>query len=890
MDYQRFIRQLPELYHNWGQPSVRPKSEVFGAVLEQVQGMTTANVMQLLNFAVECMELTEVYCEIGSLQGATLIGALLNHRERIAYAVDNFSELDLSGLNFEILSNNLSRFNLEEQVIFCNQDFEEFFFDLKNTNPQVKIGVYFYDGSHDYRSQLVGLLLAKPFLAEKALIIVDDSNWSTVQQANWDFLSANFQCQLLLDLPTAKTESSSFWNGLQVFSWDVSQESSYEWSIFVEKYRNELVIRLIYDLYAQAEVKGKDRVVESLEKQALAAHQSKKITEAEEKYKEILQWNTSHVNTYHNLGMLYYEMGRYQDALAMLHKCLSLDESEALYNYSLGLVLEKIANNYQAIQAYQKAIVLNPQYIDAYNNLGNILYKSSDFEQAESIYRQAIATNPKHFGSYLNLLNVLVAKDEMDEAIAVANQASRLLPNHLALQLANARLLPIIYDTPEEIDFYRDRFTQHLEELIRQTSLDNPEAVRALSFDTNFYLQAQGKNDLELQILYGDFVHRIMAAHYPQWANPLDMPPVNRDKIRVGYVSAYLKQHNGASWALQWLKNHHRQELEIYCYYTGLEPDLTTQQFRIYSDTFHHIPEKLEVVCQQIAADKLHILVYTDIGMDPQTTQAAGLRLAPVQCTTVGHPITSGLPTIDYYLSSELMEPENASEHYSEKLIRLPNLGMSYPKPVLPETRKTRRDFQLPSDAVVYLSCQSLWKYLPQYDDIFPEIALKVPQAKFGFIEYQLSDAITNKFKQRLKTAFAKRGLNGEEYCLIMPRLNQSDYLNLNLVSDIFLDTFAWSGNNTTLAAIACNLPVVTCPGEFMRGRHSYGILKMLGVTETIADSEAKYIEIAVRLGVEPEWRKSIVQQIIQNQDRVYEDKTCVTALEEFYRSVAQSE
>jgi predicted O-linked N-acetylglucosamine transferase (SPINDLY family) len=73
-----------------------------------------------------------------------------------------------------------------------------------------------------------------------------------------------------------------------------------------------------------------------------------------------------------------------------------------------------------------------------------------------------------------------------------------------------------------------------------------------------------------------------------------------------------------------------------------------------------------------------------------------------------------------------------------------------------------------------------------------------------------------------------------------------------------------------------------------MRGRHSYGILRMLGVTDTIAKDEAEYVEIAVRLGLDSEWRKSIVRRIEENHDRLYEDKTCVVALEEFYLRVVR--
>ncbi|GAC1458507.1 MAG: hypothetical protein NVS2B14_02000 [Chamaesiphon sp.] len=93
MDYQTFIQQLPGLYSNWGKSSVQPKCDQFQVVLDRVQGKTTANIMQLLNLAVQCMKPTEFYCEVGCVQGANLIGALLNQTLQLAYAVDNLSRL-----------------------------------------------------------------------------------------------------------------------------------------------------------------------------------------------------------------------------------------------------------------------------------------------------------------------------------------------------------------------------------------------------------------------------------------------------------------------------------------------------------------------------------------------------------------------------------------------------------------------------------------------------------------------------------------------------------------------------------------------------------------------------------------------------------------------------
>jgi predicted O-linked N-acetylglucosamine transferase (SPINDLY family) len=475
----------------------------------------------------------------------------------------------------------------------------------------------------------------------------------------------------------------------------------------------------------------------------------------------------------------------------------------------------------------------------------------------------------------------------IQEAIASANAASDSLPKDYSFQIIKNLIVPTLYDSKEDIIFYRQRFITGLENLIQQTSLETLEqqknALTGISCLTNFYLSFQAQNDIELQRKYGNLVQRIMAANYPQWVAPITMPILKpNQKIRIGYASAYLHSYSGTLWLIGWLRYCDRQNFEIYCYYTGNEPDAITQKFQQYSDVFRHIPSNLEAACQQILADKLHILVYPEIGMDAQTMQMASLQLAPIQCTAWGHPVTTGLSTIDYFLSSELMEPENAQEHYSETLIRLPNIGVSYPKPYIPPITKTRADFHLKDDAVIYLCCQAPYKYLPQYDFILPEIACRVPQATFVFLRGSI-------LKPRLQRAFAAINLNYEHYCVFLTIPERLDYLAINVLSDVYLDTLSWSGGNTTLEAIACHLPIVTCPGEFMRGRHSDSFLKMIQVTDAIAQNEAEYIEIAVKLGLDSSWRSLIAEKIKQSCDRLFDDKACVTALEAFYKVVSTS-
>lgn len=561
-------------------------------------------------------------------------------------------------------------------------------------------------------------------------------------------------------------------------------------------------------------------------------------------------------------------------------------DSQALVLREFGNQLYRQGRYEAAIKHYQRFLVSQTGDIELYYSLSECLRNLNRIEDAIAILEQGIRHYPTAGQLHFQLIKICQQNGRTQQAISSAETAAQILPNEYVFQLLKHLTLPIVYDTLDEILFYKERFVTELDKLIQQTSLQTPEskinAFRGFSSFTNFYLAYQAHNVVESQSKYANLVHQVMTANYPQWVQPRLMPPLlENGKIRVGYVSSYLHSYSGTLWLTGWLRYADTKQFEIYCYYTGNDSDPITEQFRQYSTEFRHIPHNIEAVGQQIIDDKLHILVFPEIGMDAPTIQVAALRLAPIQCTAWGHPVTSGLPTIDYFISSELMEPENAQLHYSETLIQLPNIGVTYPKPIVGELTQTRSDFDLREDAVIYLCCQAPFKYLPQYDFILARIALRVPQAQFIFPRGEL-------LRERLKRAFADVNLNSEDYCLFLTISTRQDYIAINFLSDVFLDTFTWSGGNTSLEAIACNLPIVTCPGEFMRGLHAYSFLKMLGVTDTIAKNEVEYIEIAVKLGTDSEWRRDVAKRMSQRQDNLFDDRVCVTALEAFYQEVVR--
>jgi predicted O-linked N-acetylglucosamine transferase (SPINDLY family) len=331
-----------------------------------------------------------------------------------------------------------------------------------------------------------------------------------------------------------------------------------------------------------------------------------------------------------------------------------------------------------------------------------------------------------------------------------------------------------------------------------------------------------------------------------------------------------------------------RRRFRIFGYHTGVPQDAETNAAAALCDRFVQGPLPIDGWRAEILADAPHVLIYPEVGMDPIAAALAAQRFAAVQCNSWGHPDTSGFPTIDYYLSSDLMEPPNGQDHYTEQLVRLPYLSIFY-EPIDAQSGSiTRQDLGLRSTAIVYWCGQSLFKYLPQFDEVFPRIARAVGDCQFAFIQYQKGAHITELFRQRLNRAFAASGLNTADHCSFLPRLDQDGFVAAMGQCDVFLDSINWSGGNTTLESLLHDLPIVTMTGPLMRGRHSLAILRMMGVTETIAETIDDYVSIAVRLAQDVSWREAVKAKIAANKHRIYLDRACISGLEQFLNDVAR--
>ena len=611
-----------------------------------------------------------------------------------------------------------------------------------------------------------------------------------------------------------------------------------------------------------------------------------------------------HADAYANLGTALRRLGRPEDAVIAYRQAIAAKADHAGALADLHAVLQELRTRDEADAGWERTLRLNwehalaetaarweriaaarPDDAQAYLKLGAIRRDQDRMEDALACFERVAALHPDLADVHCNVGLLLQHLGRMDEACEHYRRALAIDPSHGLARLANCMAqLPIILASESEITARRDAYARELAALCKDAAASPPLRRRlgdSLGALQPFFLAYQGCNDRDLQSQYGALFHAIMAERFPP-APPV-APPRLDEPIRVGIISGFFGNHS--NWKIPikgWLSQLDRRRFELYGYYLDQHWDDATRMADRLCRRFVSGPLALATWRETILADRPHVLVYPEIGMSPIAPLLAAQRLAPVQCNSWGHPDTSGLPTLDYYLSSALMEPADADAHYTEKLVRLPNLSIYYEPMDVEPARPERSELGLRPEATVYWCSQSLQKYLPQFDEIFPRIARDAGDCQFVFLETLLGRHVLSLFRQRLDRAFSAFGLDPARYCVFLPYLSPERFRGAMACCDVFLDSIGWSGCNSTLESLSQDLPIVTLRGGLMRGRHSAAILEMMDVAETVTDRVEDYVAIAVRMARDPAWRAAMRRKIGANKHRIWRDGACITALEDF--------
>jgi predicted O-linked N-acetylglucosamine transferase (SPINDLY family) len=618
-----------------------------------------------------------------------------------------------------------------------------------------------------------------------------------------------------------------------------------------------------------------------------------------------------------NYGMVLTRLARWAEAEAPLRRAIAGDTADADAHYWLGNALAGRGDLEGARDCYRKATELRPDFAEAWCNLGNVhtdwglrddaeryltraleirpnfpealsglgnLHAAAErFDAAADCYRKAMDLDPGIPDAHVNLGHVLKNQGRAREALECYRAAITLKPEFVgarwALAMGRIPAVPEPSDDPRRI---RAEFTAELDGLDRW--LDEARAAdgyRAVGVQQPFWLAYREDDNRDLLQRYGRLCARLMA----RWQEQQSLKPVAPHApgvVRVGIVSAQLREHSVWNAIVKgWFQHLDSQRFELVAFCLTPEQDAETLFARSRAARFEQAAGGLRQWVDAIIDARPDVLIYPEIGMDPMTVKLASLRLAPVQVASWGHPETTGLPTIDYYLSAEDLEPEGAQANYTERLVALPHLGCF--------VERARVEARIPDlgawgidGGVPLLLCPGTpFKYAPQHDWIFPEIARRLTRCRFIFFTHRLT-GLSEKLSRRLEAEFARSGLDFEDFVSFVPWQDKAGFYGLMERADVFLDTIGFSGFNTALQAVECGLPIVTREGRFMRGRLASGILKRMGLTELVVSTEQDYVALAARLGRDAEYRGRIRARIAESSDVLFEDLAPIRALEAF--------
>lgn len=614
------------------------------------------------------------------------------------------------------------------------------------------------------------------------------------------------------------------------------------------------------------------------------------FVQAQDCYKRAIAIQPDCAAAHNNLGVAYTHDRKFQEAFDSLSEAVRLDGSFIDARNNLGIAQSAMGKYNDAILTFRNVMSRDPANLGAFRNLAHAYVCLEDWTRACDVLKQAIARSPSFYEALVDLGIAMIRTEGEKEAWTVFSKACEVKPEAFAPRFGKMMTeLRSFYENDDEYEKSLKNYELALDEMAGFLNnfdlnvVENlHEAAECVGSIPSFNLLLFERNQKDLQKKLGEFSIKVMSARYPKWTKGgNNSRSANQSRLKVGIVSQHFANHSDWRMLVRgWVSQLSRERFQLYGYSTkapdGVERD---SEYAAQFDSYFASGD-LESLAEQISNDGIDVLIYSSVGTDALPYKLACLPLARIQCAGWGSPLTTGLGTIDYFLGSDMLEPADGADHYSEKLVRLPGFGSFY-RPTIVEAETSSLEAKgVKKNKKLFLCLQSLNKYLPQHDRIFVEIAKRVPDAQFLFAFRP--EHIKNQLEKRLATVFGAAGLDANQFITFLPALSHAEYAGLCSIGQVFLDTPVNSGCLSTLDAFEQAIPVVTLPGKHMRSRHTGGMLERMGVTETIASSLDEYVELAVRLANDPDFHKSISEKIASTRSALYKDEESIRALESF--------
>ncbi len=439
------------------------------------------------------------------------------------------------------------------------------------------------------------------------------------------------------------------------------------------------------------------------------------------------------------------------------------------------------------------------------------------------------------------------------------DKAIQLSPHPLTYAFEKITHFPAVYESEQEIQILRQQFAYQLNKIEQNVDklLKKGNIPKVLNLRYPFGLTYQGLNDKALVSQLGRIAHRLIygsdAPQYTHYAPSQELP------LKVGFVSTYFHNHSVMNAYGKGIAAFAQDpNFEVHLLHAGEKRDKQTDWIASEASHFVHEPRVPEAIAQ-VKAWKLDILIYTDIGMHPSSYLMGIHRLAPIQGVFGGHPVTTGIPNMDYFFLTGSEALKAGVEDYSEKTIFLQRgLGQ---KSYLPKPEQFSRDMFIhatPEDHV-YFCPMMLIKIHPSFDKALEGILRQDPRAQIYFVDNEQEPEMSKLLSQRFNKAM------GEELAQrihFIPWLLKARFFEAICAADVILDSFEFGSGTTTFQVLSMHQPMVTLPGEFYRNTITYKHYERIGMFDTVTDSVDAYINKAVHLACDKVYRQKLQAEL----------------------------
>ena len=391
--------------------------------------------------------------------------------------------------------------------------------------------------------------------------------------------------------------------------------------------------------------------------------------------------------------------------------------------------------------------------------------------------------------------------------------------------------------------------------------------------------------------------------------NTTKIRPVNESgntpaKIKVGFVSDFIVTFHSVAKDRLGIIKHLCDDPEFDVKIMTRKKDTHRFYDKIMADVNPSALENLIVTMEegnlvanrnQIADQNFDIIVYPEIGMCQQTRFIAFSRLAPVQISTWGHSDTSGLPNIDYFVSSKFFNTEEDQDHYSEQLVLFDSLGTYYYNMF----DYFKEEVQLVNDSTdadafrqdviektgvanptLYGCIQIFIKMHPSFAHMLNEILNADENGVIVLLSANKGDEDDARFVNYIKTKVAH--MERVYFIYQAPFVQYTSYVKN---CDLILDYFPFGGFNSIIELFLLGKVCITCPGNRISGKFTQGLYKKMGITEFICASEKEYVTKAVEYGKNHTERKKHEARILDNVHKIIEDKESVDEWKTFLKT-----